>query len=97
VSRPARRLEVSSADKTTLDQLLGSGVQQVRVLLEALAVRHPGTRRIPNMATLRAEAKARNHRINRDRVIIQWNFSRRDAQAVFHDQANLFPRSEYER
>jgi len=42
MSRPARRLEVSSSDKKTLDHLLGSGVQQVRVLLRALAIRHLG-------------------------------------------------------
>jgi transposase len=42
MSRPARHLEVSSADKRTLDQLLGSGVQQVRVLLRALAIRQLG-------------------------------------------------------
>ena len=42
MSRPARRLDVSSADKKTLDRLLSSGIQQVRVLLRALAIRHLG-------------------------------------------------------
>jgi hypothetical protein len=54
-----------------------------------------GTQRIPDLATLRSEAEAWNQRINRDRVMIRWNFSRIDAPAVFHYQSNLFPRAEY--
>jgi hypothetical protein len=39
MSRPARHLDT---DKKTLDEFLGSGIQQVRVLLRALAIRHLG-------------------------------------------------------
>jgi hypothetical protein len=54
-----------------------------------------GSRRIETLRALRAEAKAWNCRINRDRVTIHWNFSRRDARSLFHYQTNLFTRSEY--
>ena len=42
MARPVRYLEVSAADKKALDCLLASGVQQVRVLLRGLAIRHLG-------------------------------------------------------
>ena len=38
--RPARRLSVSAADQQALDAVLASGVQQVRVVVRALALRH---------------------------------------------------------
>ena len=38
--RPALRLVVSSADQQALDAVLSSGVQRVRVVLRALALRH---------------------------------------------------------
>ena len=72
----------------------GSWLNQAEVEISLFSRQCLGTRRIPNLATLRAEAKAWNQRINRDRVIVRWNFSRTDAQAVFHYQANLFRRSE---
>jgi len=40
MARIPQPLVVPQADQQTLDQLLSSGVQQVRVLLRALAVRH---------------------------------------------------------
>jgi hypothetical protein len=40
------------------------------------------------------ESTAWNRRVNRDRLLIQWNFSRQDAQRVFHYQSNLFSRSQ---
>ena len=54
-----------------------------------------GKRRIPNLATLRSQAKAWNQRINRHRIILEWNFSRLDAQRCFHYQTNLFARSRH--
>ena len=42
MSRSARRLAVSPTDKIALDELLVSGVQQVRVVVRALAIRHLG-------------------------------------------------------
>ena len=73
----------------------GSWLNQAEVEISLFSRQCLGTRRIPNLATLRAEAKAWNQRINQQRVLIRWNFSRTDAQAVFHYQTNIFQRSEY--
>ena len=43
MSRSARHLDT---DKKTLDEFPGSGIQQVRVLLRALAIRHLGDGRL---------------------------------------------------
>lgn len=73
----------------------GSWLNQAEVEISLFSRQCLGTHRAPDLATLRAEARAWSQRINRNRVIIRWNFSRTDAQAVFHYQANLFQRSEY--
>jgi DDE superfamily endonuclease len=54
-----------------------------------------GKRRIPNLATLRSQTKAWNQRINRHRTILEWHFSRPNAQRCFHYQTNLFVRSQH--
>ena len=53
-----------------------------------------GNRRIADLATLKREARAWNRRINRERVIIQWNFDRKIARRTFGYQKSLFRRSE---
>ena len=40
--RPARALRLADSDLQSLDEILSSGVQQVRVVLRALALRHLG-------------------------------------------------------
>ena len=45
MSRPSRLLQVSESDKKVLEILLSSGVQQVRVILRALALRQLGAGR----------------------------------------------------
>jgi len=40
MARPAQHVEVSGSDLKTVNALLKSGVQQVRVVLRALAIRH---------------------------------------------------------
>ena len=40
MARPAQHLEASGSDLKTVNALLKSGVQQVRVVLRALAIRH---------------------------------------------------------
>jgi hypothetical protein len=42
MARTSRLLDVAESDKSTLNQLLSSGVQQVRVVLRALALRQLG-------------------------------------------------------
>jgi len=44
---------------------------------------HLGNRRIPDLETLRREAKAWNRRMNRSRVKIAWRFDRKTARRKF--------------
>src|SRR5450631_1679025 len=68
----------------------GSWLNQAELEIGLFARQCLGKRRIPDLATLQAEARAWNHNINRKRTLIQWNFSRQDARNVFHYQENLF-------
>lgn len=72
----------------------GSWLNQAEIEISLFSRQCLGTRRIANLRTLRAETKAWNRRINRDRVKIDWKFTRQDARCVFHYQKNLFTRSE---
>jgi transposase len=54
-----------------------------------------GSRRIASLAVLRTETRAWNKAINRQRLKINWTFSRIDAGNVFHQQLQLFKRSEH--
>lgn len=54
-----------------------------------------GSRRIATLAALRAETRAWNKAVNRQRLKINWTFSRIDAGNVFHQQLQLFKRSEH--
>jgi hypothetical protein len=53
-----------------------------------------GTRRIPDLKTLRRESRAWNRRMNRDRVKINWRFDRRAARRKFGYKRKVFKRSE---
>jgi hypothetical protein len=72
----------------------GSWLHQAEIEIGLFSRQCLGSRRIQNLPTLRAEARAWNRRINRDRVQINWRFTRLDARSVFHYQTNLFTRSE---
>ena len=52
-----------------------------------------GTDVIPDLKTLRKEARAWNRRMNRDRVIIAWKFDRKTARHKFGDKTKSFKRS----
>ena len=52
-----------------------------------------GKRPIPNLESLRREAKAWNRRMNRDRVKIAWKFDRKTARRKFGYKRNYFKRS----
>jgi hypothetical protein len=49
-----------------------------------------GSRRIPDLKTLRRETREWNHRINRDQVKINWTFDRK-AAVVSSDPRGIFP------
>jgi len=53
-----------------------------------------GTRRIPDLGTLRREARAWNRRMNRDRIKINWKFDRKAARRKFGYKRNSFKRSQ---
>ena len=72
----------------------GSWLNQAELEIGLFARQCLGKRRVPDLATLKAEAQAWNRQINRKRTLINWNFSRNDARNVFHYQENLFMRSE---
>ncbi len=52
-----------------------------------------GKRRIPSLKVLKAEARAWNRRMNRDRVKIDWKFDRRAARRKFGYKCQSFKRS----
>jgi hypothetical protein len=102
-----RRLQIqlSAAEKREIEGLLSRGVQQVRVVLRALALRQLSTGQTPPQVAqnLDLSPKAvraigarfeKEGRVNRNRLLIQWNFKRQDAQRVFHYWSNLSSRSE---
>jgi hypothetical protein len=66
---------------------------QTEIEISLLARQCLGQRRIPALRALRAECRAWNRRINRDRTLIHGRFTRKDARRVFHYQSNLFMRS----
>jgi hypothetical protein len=52
-----------------------------------------GKRPIPNLESLRREARAWNRRMNRDRVKISWKFDRKTARRKFGYKRKSFTRS----
>jgi DDE superfamily endonuclease len=72
----------------------GSWLNQAELEIGLFARQCLGQRRLPDLGTLKAEARAWNRQINCKRTLINWNFSRNDARNVFHYQENLFMRSE---
>jgi transposase len=61
----------------------GSWLNQAEIAISLFSRQCLGLRRIADQACLRREAQAWNRRVNRDRVTIQWNFTRRLARKKF--------------
>jgi transposase len=61
----------------------GSCMNQAEIEISPLSRQCLGPRRIGNRASLRKETRAWNHRMNRDRVIIQWSLTRKLARQKF--------------
>ena len=72
----------------------GSWLNQAEIEIGLFSRQCLGKRRIPNLKTLRREAKAWNRRINRDRVKIAWKFDRKTARRKFGYKRNYFKRSQ---
>ncbi len=72
----------------------GSWLNQAEIEIGLLARQCLGTRRIPDLQTLRRESRAWNRRINRARVPINWKFDRRAARRKFRYKKHSFKRSQ---
>jgi transposase len=61
----------------------GSWLNQAEIAISMFSRQCLGKRRIGDRASLRKETRAWNQRMNRDRVTIQWKFTRKQARRKF--------------
>jgi hypothetical protein len=73
----------------------GSWLNQAEIEIGLFSRQCLGKRRIASLKNLKAEARAWNRRMNRDRVKIDWKFDRRAARRKFGYKCKHFKRSEY--
>ena len=71
-----------------------SWLNQAEIEISLLSRQCLGQRRIPTLSDLRREAKAWNCKMNRNRVIIDWQFTRRKARIKFGYKRNNIMLSE---
>jgi len=71
----------------------GSWLNQAEIEIGIFSRQCLGKRRLPDLKTLRREAKAWNRRMNRDRVKIAWKFDRKTARHKFGYKRKSFIRS----
>ena len=71
----------------------GSWLNQAEIEIGIFSRQCLGKRRIPDLGTLRREAKAWNQRMNRDQVRIQWKFDRKSARRKFGYKKQSITRS----
>jgi transposase len=71
----------------------GSWLNQAEIEIGILSRQCLGTRRVPDLKTLRREVRAWNRRTNRALTKINWQFDRKTARRKFGYQTNRFKRS----
>jgi len=71
----------------------GSWLNQAEIEIGMFSRQCLGKRRIPSLKILKAEARAWNRRVNRDRVQIAWKFDRKTARRKFGYNSKSFKRS----
>jgi hypothetical protein len=71
----------------------GSWLNQAEIEIGILSRQCLGSRRIPDLATLRREVRAWNLRMNRARTRINWKFDRKAARRKFGYKRKSFKRS----
>ena len=71
----------------------GSWLNQAEIEIGIFSRQCLGARRIPDLQTLRREARAWNRRMNRNRVRINWKFDRKAARRKFGYKRKAFTRS----
>ena len=72
----------------------GSWLNQAEIEIGIFSRQCLGTRRIPDLETLRQETRAWNRRINHARTKINWKFNRKAARRKFGYKRKPFKRSE---
>ena len=72
----------------------GSWLNQAEIEISLFSRQCLGQRRIPSLRQLQREARAWNRKMNRDRVKINWQFTRKKARQKFGYKRNKFTRSE---
>jgi DDE superfamily endonuclease len=71
----------------------GSWLNQAEIEIGLFCRQCLGSRRIPDLQTLRREARAWSRRMNRDRIKINWKFNRKAARRKFRYKRKVFKRS----
>jgi transposase len=71
----------------------GSWLNQAEIEISLFSRQCLGRRRLPTLAILRRETRAWNRHVNRNRVQINWGFTRQRARAKFGYNRNLLRRS----
>jgi len=71
----------------------GSWLNQAEIEISLFAQQCLGTRRIPSLFLLQREARAWNRKVNRNKVKIDWQFTRKNARQKFGYDKNSFTRS----
>jgi hypothetical protein len=72
----------------------GSWLNQAEIEISLFASQCLGQQRIPSLAGLESEARAWNHKVNRDKLMINWHFTRKAARQKFGYHKNSFTRSQ---
>jgi transposase len=72
----------------------GSWLNQAEIEIGIFSRQCLGTRRIPDLQTLRREARSWNRRMNRARTKINWKFDRKAARRKFGYKKHSFRRSQ---
>jgi transposase len=72
----------------------GSWLNQAEIEIGMFSRQCLGSRRIPDLRTLRRESRAWNRRINRARTMINWKFDRKAARRKFGYKAKSCKRSQ---
>jgi transposase len=72
----------------------GSWLNQAEIEISLFSRQCLGRRRIPSLRQLQQQARAWNRKMIRDRVTINWKFTRKKARQKFGNKRNKFTRSE---
>ena len=72
----------------------GRWLNQAEIEISLFGRQCLGKRRIANLRELKREARAWNRKMNKNKTLIHWTFTRNDARKKFGYASKLFTRSE---